>query len=426
MLFRGPMGGGAASGAIGSMIASHCAQGQYLKSRVKPTNPGSVFQAALRNALRQLAPMWATGLTSMQRDAWATYAANVTWLNRLGDTVHLSGQMEFLRSNWPRIQNGLAIQPDAPITFDRGSIGPAPTLTLTQASMTATLTYDTAGAWIDNDPQSALLIYVGIPRSQGVTFFRRRTNVADLIRADNATTGSFTFQLPRVPAGPLQGWPAWVVATNADGRLTTPMPLAPVYTGPPPPGPWSDDFTYPNGDLTGNDGWTLASGFVDSIQVTSGHLSMPSGLFGSNTVTNARLPLNWLIPWNFTCTLTFTTGDDSGCETTLDFGALDGSNVDVIIQRFAGDGALNQISNCRITDDNGHDSGSILATGVTDGPHTITIAWDGTNLTLDIDATNVITLPAAPINHGQEMTVELDNDGGTDNLTLDDFRLGQP
>ena len=109
MLWRGPMGGGAASGVIGAMIAGHCAQGQYLKSRVKPVNPRSSFQHPFRNALRQLAPIWASTLTPTQRASWATYAANVTWINRLGDPVHLSGMMEFCRSNWLRLMANLTL-----------------------------------------------------------------------------------------------------------------------------------------------------------------------------------------------------------------------------------------------------------------------------------------------------------------------------
>ena len=255
MLWRGPMGGGAASGKIGAMIAGHCAQGQYLKSRVGVTNPRTTFQHPVRNTLRQLASQWGTLLTSTQRASWATYAENVTWVNRLGDTVHLSGQMEFIRSNWLRLWANLDPVLDGPTTFDRSSVGPAPTLSLSPGLTTGTLTMDVTAPWVDYSGQTALLLFVGIPRSGGIAFMKRRTRRCAVVRAAVMPLPDFLFTLPFTVPAFGQAWPAWVVATMADGRMTTPVPLAPVFTGPA-PFIFADALDYPPGILTGQGGWT--------------------------------------------------------------------------------------------------------------------------------------------------------------------------
>ena len=295
MLWRGPMGGGAASGAIGAMIAGHCAQGQYLKTRVKPVNPRSTFQHGTRNAMRQLAVQWQSALTSTQRDAWATYAANTTWTNRLGDTVHLSGQMEFIRSNLTLQLAGLPFVLDAPTTFDRGDVGGAPTLTLAPPDPFFTLTLNASSPWLSGNVLDGLMVYLSLPRSGGITFFKRRSRFID--RIPGTAAGSvhvFGFgQWP--PPAMSQAWTSWVAAQFADGRLTTPVQTNIVLTPVPLHLRWFDDFQYPDGDLTGNDDWITAG--TDSLIIVSDTLNLNPGLVGYNeNQTPAAMP-DMSIPW---------------------------------------------------------------------------------------------------------------------------------
>ncbi len=234
------MGGGAASGAVGALISSHCAQGQYLKSRVKNTNPRSTLQHIPRNALARLTNLWTSLLTSTQRDSWSTYAANVTWTNRLGDTVHLSGQMEFVRSNAPRIQGDIlygdpmsfplmGIIADAPVIFDRGDPGPTPALGTIPLNNFVTMTYDNTAGWVTDGSDNVMLVYSNIPRGSGVNFFRRRSRLAGTIYSQDAT-GSFNFLnqwLPVISYG--QKWAAWWSIAYSDGRLTRWAPIPPFH-----------------------------------------------------------------------------------------------------------------------------------------------------------------------------------------------------
>ena len=105
-----------ASGSFGGLVASHNRSGQYIRTRVRPTNPSSPAQVEVRVIFGNLAITWST-LTDDQRDAWTTYAINVPVTNRLGDPLTLTGHQMFVRNNAARIQAGLDRIDDGPTTF---------------------------------------------------------------------------------------------------------------------------------------------------------------------------------------------------------------------------------------------------------------------------------------------------------------------
>ena len=78
------------SGKIGGTIFSKNKGGAYAKNRVVPSNPQTTFQANVRAFFAQIAKKWKT-LTQAQRDSWSAAALTVTKINRLGDTIKLSG-----------------------------------------------------------------------------------------------------------------------------------------------------------------------------------------------------------------------------------------------------------------------------------------------------------------------------------------------
>ena len=414
MLWRGPMGGGAASGRIGAMVAGHCAQGQYSKSRVKPVNPNSTFQHPNRNSLRALAVQWGQLLTSTQRDSWATYAANVTWLNRLGDTVHLSGQMEFIRSNWLREHANLDPVLDAPTIFDRSSVGPAPTLSLSPGLTTGTLTMDVTAPWVDYSTQTALLLFVGIPRSGGITFMKRRTRRCAVVRASVMPLPNFTFTLPFTVPAFNQAWPAWVVATMADGRMTTPVPLTPVFTGPPPPPFWDEPFAYPDGPLDGNDGWVDSGSTGNAWQISVMAAESPAGPSGTAICTTPALQIFDLDQdWTFTSIVQRNLGTDLG--NTLDLqlgGILPAPSGELYLIQYvfaAGDGALDQIDHFAVLDPSG---GFQTLNGpfpfTIDVNHTLVVTKTTGQLVFNLDATDIgtLTFTPAPATFGFQMQWE--------------------
>ena len=78
------------SGKIGGTVFSKNKGGAYAKNRVVPSNPQTTFQANVRAFFAQIAKKWKT-LTQAQRDSWSAAALTVTKINRLGDTIKLSG-----------------------------------------------------------------------------------------------------------------------------------------------------------------------------------------------------------------------------------------------------------------------------------------------------------------------------------------------
>lgn len=184
------MGGGAASGKIGAMVASHNTGGQYVRARTTPTNPNTVFQQAIRNAVKSLATSW-NAIFPSQRDAWAVYAANTTLRNRLGDSIKTSGIAQYIRSNASRLQAGLDRLDDAPTIFDLGDVQSAPIIFET-GTTTGTLTLDQSADWVEagTTSQSNMLVYISRPQNLGKTFFKGPFQLAGVINATSANASA--------------------------------------------------------------------------------------------------------------------------------------------------------------------------------------------------------------------------------------------
>lgn len=217
------MGGGAASGKVGAVVASHNTGGQYVRARTTPTNPNTVFQQAIRNAVKSLATSW-NAIFPSQRDAWAVYAANTTLRNRLGDTIKTSGIAQYIRSNASRLQAGLPRLDDAPTIYDLGDVQSSPILFDT-GTTTGTITLDAAADWVTaaTGSENNLLVYISRPQNLGKTFFKGPFQLAAVI---NNTTVTAT---PAVPialpfaydiSGDQQLF-GQVRVTRGDARLTS-------------------------------------------------------------------------------------------------------------------------------------------------------------------------------------------------------------
>jgi len=227
MLWRGPMGGGAASGKVGSMVASHNSGGQYVRSRTTPTNPNSVFQQEVRNAVRSLTTRWVT-LDPEARDGWETYAANVAVVNRIGDTIHISGIAHYVRSNTPRVQANLPIIDDAPQQYDLGEVQGTVIQFSPSSDGTGTLTLDPTADWITSatGSENSMLVYLSRPQNLSVNFFKGPYRFTEEINSVTASTGTATFALPFTPAAIINQIYGYVRITRGDGRLSSDFQIA--------------------------------------------------------------------------------------------------------------------------------------------------------------------------------------------------------
>jgi hypothetical protein len=91
-------------GGITSMTGSHAGNtfarnrgGAYVKAKRTGVNPRSPKQSASRTNLGYLAKVYTHTLTDAQRAQWRTFAATNPVINKVGNTVTLSGQQMFAK-----------------------------------------------------------------------------------------------------------------------------------------------------------------------------------------------------------------------------------------------------------------------------------------------------------------------------------------
>lgn len=220
MLWRGLFGGGAASGAAGALVASHNHGGQYVRARTTPTNPRSAQQQAVRDAVSTLSAQWASVLTQDQRDSWGVYSRNVTRVNRIGDSILISGIAWYVANNVPRVQSGLAIIRDAPTQYDRGNPGGINNFNMTAGSDTVVVDIDGANdSWNVTGSGNTLLLYASRPQSPGVNFFAGPFRLVGGFPAPG-TTNRFSGTLPFTMAGSQNSMFFQWRISYADGRLS--------------------------------------------------------------------------------------------------------------------------------------------------------------------------------------------------------------
>lgn len=224
MLFV-PTIAGKLSGKIGAIVASHNRGGPYFRLATVPTNPNTPFQQAVRTAVAALTSAWQDSLTQAQRDAWQVYADNVTVVNRIGESVNISGIAHFVRSNVARLQNDLVSILVAPIIFNLGQFAKGDANAAAQAGQTVDIIFGATfpiDPWI-NEAGSFMLAYVSPPQNSGIKFYKGPYRLAGNVQGDPAPPSS-----PLVVTAPFainEGQRVFVrtVVVYADGRATTPI-----------------------------------------------------------------------------------------------------------------------------------------------------------------------------------------------------------
>jgi hypothetical protein len=160
-----------ASGSVGGLTYSRNRGGMYTRARATPGNPNTPQQQVVRAAVAQLTSLWVGTLTQVQREAWETYATNVTLPNRLGEQVNIGALGHYIRSNVPRLQAALTRVDAAPTTFDLGDLSSLSLAAADASADTISVNVDVADPfWIDAG--SALLVYSSEPRNPSITYFK--------------------------------------------------------------------------------------------------------------------------------------------------------------------------------------------------------------------------------------------------------------
>lgn len=173
------------SGKVGGSVFAHNAGGNYVRNWNIPTDPNTARQAAARTNLALLANNWENLLSQAQRDEWDLYGANVDWLNRVGDVIHLSGINHYIRSNTAIILAGGDVIDDAPASFTLGTEDPTFAITASEATQLISVTFDESIGWSAQD-DGFLPVHVGAPQNAGITFFKSPFRFAAALRGNLA------------------------------------------------------------------------------------------------------------------------------------------------------------------------------------------------------------------------------------------------
>jgi len=169
---------GTMSGSMGGCTASHNRAGMYFRNRVVPTNPNTTRQQNVRAYFTAAVNAWASTLTAAERADWETWAANVPFLDTLGQTFFLTGQQAFIRANVVGYQLGRSTLVAAPIDFNNGqpiaAIAPATAATPGQIGVIlATSAFSIAATLMDDAPDDGdVALYLGPPVSPSVNFYK--------------------------------------------------------------------------------------------------------------------------------------------------------------------------------------------------------------------------------------------------------------
>lgn len=208
------------SGSIGGTVWSRNRYGAYIRNRSVPVNPATDRQVAVRNIVRALTIAWQNTLTPTQRNAWDVYASNVTWQNKLGQSVNLTGLNHYIRSNTPRLQSGSTQIDGAPNIFNLATAELALTGAAAESTQLGSFGFDDTAAWANED-DGHQYVYGGLPQNGGIKFFGGPWRLIDVIDGD-AITPPVSPITPTYPFPFAEGQRLWIRTrvSRADGRLS--------------------------------------------------------------------------------------------------------------------------------------------------------------------------------------------------------------
>lgn len=209
-----------ASGSIGGITFAHNAGGLYMRARRTPTDPGTIYQTAVRQIVASLVNLWVNVLTQVQRDSWDVYAENVPLDDVFGDPRYRSGINHYVRSNVPRMQFAQSRIDTAPTIFDLGEYT-LPVYTGTESDQKISTAFNVNDDWVGED-DAFMFSWGSRPQNASIQFFKGPYRSYQLIAGDSAAPPTS----PVANDGPFafsEGNKLFLKSnvSRADGRLST-------------------------------------------------------------------------------------------------------------------------------------------------------------------------------------------------------------
>lgn len=208
------------SGSIAGNTFARNRYGNYVRARTKPINPQTAFQTAVRSAIAELSARWSDTVTAAQRTGWNLYASSVAVLNKLGETVYLSGYNHYIRSNLILLQIGETVVDAPPTIFEIPEKDPTLAITASEATQQISVAFDNTMAWANEDG-GFLVKYQGSPQNAQRNFFNGPWRLMGDVDGD-AVTPPTSPDAEDVAFAIAEGQHLWVYARilRADGRLS--------------------------------------------------------------------------------------------------------------------------------------------------------------------------------------------------------------
>lgn len=157
-------------GSIGGQVHSRNRYGSYIRAKTVPVNPRSSAQSAIRQIMQSVVARWSQSLSQANRDAWEVYAAAISVVNRLGESIKLTGFNHYVRTNTARMNIGLSVIDDAPVDLSLPAADGVFAISASSAAQTISVTFDDSAAWVSED-SAALIVHQGIPQNGARAFF---------------------------------------------------------------------------------------------------------------------------------------------------------------------------------------------------------------------------------------------------------------
>lgn len=211
------------SGSIAGNTHARNRFGNYVRARTKPVNPNSDLQAQVRASMTYLVERWSGTLTAVQRTAWNLYGSNINMLNKLGETIQLTGFNHYIRSNASLVRIGLAVIDDGPVVFELPAHDPAFAFTATEATQEIVYSYDDTMDWA-NEALARNWVFQGQPQNPQRNFFAGPWRLFDSVVGNPAPPPASPQTKPAVFAI-AEGQHLWLYMRimRADGRISTPF-----------------------------------------------------------------------------------------------------------------------------------------------------------------------------------------------------------
>lgn len=173
-------------GSVGGQVHSRNRFGNYIRSRTTPVNPNTQRQSTMRAIIASVASAWSNILTQAQRDAWEVYANAITFTNKLGEQVKLTGFNHYIRSNSFNLQNGGTRIDVGPTTLTLPTEDTLFDVVVDEAAQELSVTFDDSLDWVDQDA-GLMGIYMSSPQSAGTKFIQGPWRLAGAIEGDSVT-----------------------------------------------------------------------------------------------------------------------------------------------------------------------------------------------------------------------------------------------